>query len=55
MHTTCANVRMPSQFVCWVDCARLQITKFQKILYWFVQVHEMPVCAALVCEGHGDG
>ena len=30
VHTTCANVRTPSQFVCWVDSARLQITKFRE-------------------------
>ena len=53
-HSTCTNVRTPSQFVCWIDCARLQITKFQKFLCWFVQVHETPVCAALACQGHGD-
>ena len=54
VHTTCANVRTPSQFVCCVDCTRLQITKFQKFLYWFVQVRETPVCTALACQGHGD-
>ena len=52
VHTICANVRTPSQFVCCVDCTQLQITKFQKILCWFVQVHEMPVCASLACEGY---
>ena len=54
VHTTCTNVRTPSQFVCWIDCAHLQITKFQKFLCWFVQVHKTPVCAALACQGHGD-
>ena len=29
VHTICANVRTPSQFVCCVDCARLRIAKFQ--------------------------
>ena len=28
VHTICTNVRMPSQFVCCVDCARPQIGEF---------------------------
>ena len=54
VHTTCANVRTPSQFVCCVGCTRLQIEKFQNFLCWFVQVRETSVCAALACQGHGD-
>ena len=41
VHTTCANVRTPSQFVCCVGCARLQIAEFRKSLCWFVQVREL--------------
>ncbi|MEZ7678445.1 hypothetical protein O3645_03135 [Pauljensenia sp. 27098_8_107] len=31
VHTTCANVRTPSQFIYCVGCDRLQIAKFLKI------------------------
>ena len=54
VHTTCANVRTPSQFVCCVDCARPQIAEFRKLLYRFVQVREMAVCATLACKGYGN-
>ena len=51
VHTTCANVRTPSQFVCCVDCAHLQIAKFWRFLCLFVQVRETPVCATLARKG----
>ena len=44
VHTTCANVRTPSQFVCCVGCAYPQIAEFRTFLCRFVQVREMPVC-----------
>lgn len=44
VHTTCANVRTPSQFVYCVGCAYPQIAEFRTFLCRFVQVREMPVC-----------
>ena len=38
VHTTCANVRTPLQFVCCVDCTHLQITKFQKLCCRLIRV-----------------
>lgn len=52
VHTTCANVRTPSQFIYCVGCACPQIAEFWKFLYRFVQVHERPVCATLTRKGH---
>ena len=40
MHTICANVRRPSQFVCRVGCAHRQTTKLQEYRCWFVRVRE---------------
>ena len=40
VHTTCTNVRRPSQFVCRVGCAHQQITKLQEYRCWFVRVRE---------------
>ena len=54
VHTTCANVRTPSQFVCCVGCARPQIAEFRKFLCQFVQVREIPVCVSLAWHGHID-
>ena len=54
VHTTCANVRTPSQFIYCVGYARPQITKFRIFVCRFVQVHETPVCATLARKGHGN-
>lgn len=54
VHTTCANVRTPSQFIYCVGCARSQIAKFRRFLCRFVQVREAPVCATLARKGHGN-
>ncbi|WP_131332754.1 hypothetical protein [Schaalia dentiphila] len=54
VHTTCANVRTPSQFIYCVGYARPQITKFRIFLCRFVQVRETPVCATLARKGHGN-
>ena len=40
VHTTCANVRTPSQFVCCVGSTRPQIAIFRRFLYRFVCVRE---------------
>ena len=40
VHTICANVRRPSQFVCRVGCAHRQTTKLQEYRCWFVRVRE---------------
>ena len=54
VHTTCANVRTPSQFIYGVGYARPQITKCRIFLCRFVQVRETPVCATLARKGHGN-
>ena len=54
VHTTCANVRTPSQFIYCVGYARPQITKFRIFVCRFVQVRETPVCATLARKGHGN-
>ena len=40
VHIICTNVRTPSQIVCCVGCARLQIARFQKFQCRFVRVRE---------------
>ena len=57
MHTTCANVRRPSQFVCRVGSAHQQITKFQEYRCWFVRVREswMRECGPATCRSVGVG
>lgn len=41
VHAICAHVRRPSQFVCCVGCARLQIAKFREVRCWSVRVREV--------------
>ena len=41
VYAICAHVRRPSQFVCCVGCARLQIVKFHEVRCWSVRVREV--------------
>lgn len=53
VHTTCANVRTPSQFVCWstpLVCRSRNFRKFDAASCRFVKC----LCVALACEGHRD-
>ena len=55
VHTTCTNVRTPSQFIYCVGYARPQIAKLRRLLCRFVRVRQPLGRVVPACGGHGDG